>query len=275
MTRWSGLKRVISPSSTGTTSCLRRSSGGLGPVLFLRLVQSCFSASLRAPQANATKPTKVIGILQLDFQASFNGPFCARPKAILTVPLMRACHHQTNCTFIKRCTPPGAFCPHMAARDILQLASPFCKPVLLSHRLALLLDSQSRIGRTKAFAAAQLPGSTASLTHITVFIPTMVPFDTPGAGRLHIHSSSLNNFQICPTSCIMHHPSARINIGLLQSHVHPFRASLAFLFVLAHPGGDLLSCALVTIHSQRACLSPYFGFCPSSCHFCFPPFLHP
>ena len=164
-----------------SAACLRRSSvqeGTLGPVLFLRLAQSCFSASLRAPQANATKLTKVIGILQLDFQASFNGPFCARPKAILTVPLMRACPYQTNCTFIKRCTPPGAFCPHMAARDILQLASPFCKPVLLSHRLALLLDSQSRIGRTKALAAAQLPGSTASLTHITVFIATMVPFDT-------------------------------------------------------------------------------------------------
>jgi hypothetical protein len=99
----------------------------------------------------------------------------------------------------------------------------------------------------------------------------MVPFDTQARAGFTLTVLLSTAFKSA-----RHHPSARINIGLLQSHVHPFRASLAFLFVLAHPSGDLLlSCAVVAIHSQRACLSPYFGFCPSSCHFCFPPFLHP
>jgi hypothetical protein len=49
------------------------------------------------------------------------------------------------CTFIQRCTArrPGPFVGTYLL-DILHLASHFCKPVLLSHRLALLLTRPPR-----------------------------------------------------------------------------------------------------------------------------------
>ena len=132
----------------------------------------------------------------------FSLVWTTHPKAILPVPLMRACLHRLNhvlySTFIQRCTArrPDPF----VGTCLLDIS--FRKPVLLSHRLALLLTCpprpfQSRIRRTKGLAMAQLPGSTASFDAYYLIHRNYGAFLVSKYGPAH--SSSLNCFRICPT----------------------------------------------------------------------------
>ena len=86
-------------------------------------------------------------------------------------------------------------------RDTLQLASHFCIAVLLSYPFALL----------------------------SPFFPFSLPANQPSFVSFH------NSFRTCPSLC------SSLNPHQLQSHGHPrpVTASLAFLVVLADPGGDL------------------------------------
>jgi hypothetical protein len=119
---------------------------------------------------------------------------------------------------------------------------------------------------------AQLPGSTASLTHIQ--LPHLSeqwhhlnPYYRP---TQFLRSTAFKFVRPIP---ILQPELTSAYCALMYTLLMP-----ASLFSSSWPAPvvtSVLSCAILAIFSQRACLSLSFGFCPSPSRFCFRPFLCP